>query len=217
MAKERGNAELARLLARHGLVAEKRIDAFRKKDAASGVQKPAVAGRPDYLFQLVRDGRRLAGEIEFKAVPGTAPFPFKAIPPEQRLWLSGGSSHVPHEGRGWNRDSWFALTMGDTAGRGRHPRQFWLIPWEAWLFGEGEMVAAGAGSMPYSAETARLPHHPGFRERDWGARELLAPYVLYYGGSETGWRIPDGHPFTQRYGPFFITPEVNTSTLLTTP
>jgi len=106
-------------------------------------------------------------------------FPFRAINPEQRAWLTMFDRDPQHE-------SFLAIgTVHGRAGAKINPRMLWIIPWKVWLAMEG-CILPHRKSLP-------LARYKGQRKAGQGlnAVELLSEYSL--GHSSGMWELPATH------------------------
>lgn len=136
-------------------------------------------GRPDILA-LSPYGPSIVVEVKTLNLLQQKSFPFSAITPEQRKWLTR-----------WKKDGGPGFIAIGTVGVPRGQRKLWLIPWAHWQIREATIVTHGSQqSIPYFAG-------PGFSKRlqneEWDLARWCTEYELQW---ESGcWHIPEGKPW----------------------
>jgi hypothetical protein len=130
-------------------------------------------------------GRAFAVEIKAAELA----FRFADIEPHQRAGLiEWQHRHIAH--------AWLGLQMGTAPANARSgtPRRLWLIDWDWWMQFEAGIQQMGRLSLPYSTQTT---NRIDMRTAGIGAVDSLGTWALEH--IKGGWKMPETHPFYQKY------------------
>lgn len=133
--------------------------------------------------------------IEIKQVNGTS-FAFAEIRDNQRSGLQVWSERH-------RSPAWLFLTVGEERvnANAETRRRSWLIPCKEWFALEGQARLDGLESLPMCRSASRGAY------ADLSLAEVFPDHELPW--RDSGWQVPEFHPFGRTYPALFLNADVN--------